>query len=273
MRRWFARGLRDPLLWFACGAVALFGVYRLIGGDGPRIEVSAATQAALVDDYTTLSGHPPSAAERAKIIHRYVDDEVLFQEALKRGIHLSDRSIRERMIERMRMALAPQPAEPSEDDLLAFYAAHASAYVAEPAISFDQVYFARPPADPAAMLARLRGGERIAGDDFWMGRQMPRYGESMISGMFGMPFLQALRTSPLGQWQGPILSLRGAHFVRVTARVAPVARSYADVRDLVRQDWITAQANKALESQMQALRHGYTLQIAGENRPATSNTP
>lgn len=269
MRVW----LRDPLVWFALAAMALFGAYRLIGGDGPRIEVSAATQAALVDDYTTLSGHPPSAAEKARIIHRYIDDEVLFQEALKRGIHLSDRSIRERMIERMRMALSPQPAEPSEDDLLGFYAAHASAYVAEPAISFDQVYFTRPPADPAAVLARLRAGGTVAGDDFWMGRQMPRYGESMISGLFGLPFLDALRRAPQGQWQGPIMSLRGAHFVRVNARVAPMARSYPQVRDLVRQDWITAQANTVLETQMQTLRSGYKLRIAEQNPPATSNAP
>lgn len=262
MRAW----LRDPLLWFAVAGAALFGGWQAFGHRENRIDLSAATQAAMVSDYAGMAGHQPGEAEKQKLIRREVDDEVLLAEGVRRGLHLSDRAIRERIIERMRMELAPHPAEPGEDDLLAFYAEHAGAYVAEPAISFDQIYFARPPADPARVLAQLRAGRPVAGDDFWMGRQMPRYGESMISGMFGLGFLDAIRKQPVGQWAGPVMSQRGAHFVRVNARYAPAPRAYADVRDLVRQDWITAQANRELESALGKLRQGYDIHVEGQKK-------
>ncbi|EGD60617.1 hypothetical protein Y88_2730 [Novosphingobium nitrogenifigens DSM 19370] len=271
---------RDPLVIFALLAAALFGGYRFMHPDRQAIEVSPAVEASLFDDYTTLAGHRPDAAEQQKIIARYIDDEVLFQEALKRGIALSDKGVRQRLIERMRMDMAPEPAEPSEDELMAFYATHAQSYSLEPSISFDHVYFLHAPADPAAVLARLNAGEKVEGDDFWMGRDLPRYGRSMISAMFGLPFLDKLETLPQGRWVGPVASIKGTHFVRVNDRRPAIPRPYPEVRDLVLHDWKTAHADQALQSQLTRLRSRYRVSVAPvsgetprESGPSTSNTP
>jgi hypothetical protein len=105
MRAW----LRDPLLWFAVAGVALFGGWQAFGHRENRIDLSAAAQAAMASDYAAMAGHQPGEAEKQKLIRREVDDEVLLAEGVRRGLHLSDRAIRERIIERMRMELAPTP--------------------------------------------------------------------------------------------------------------------------------------------------------------------
>lgn len=253
---------RDPLTVFLCAGLVLFGVDALVAERPEVIDVDRRTQEALFADYATLSGHVPDAAEKRRLLGDHIQDELLFREALKRGVHLSDGVVRARLTERMKTDLGGRPAEPAEDELLAFYASHKAAYTVEPAMSFDHVFFAAAPPDAAAVLARLNRGEAVAGDDFWMGSKLPRYGESMISATFGLQFMQDMRGLPLGKWAGPLTSSRGVHFVRVVQRHAPVVQSYAEVRGQVRQDFNAERAKAALAAEMERIGKSYTVNVA-----------
>jgi hypothetical protein len=54
-----------------------------------------------------------------------------------------------------------------------------------------------------------RTGQAVAGDAFPQGLDFSRYGRSMLRGIFSQPFVDALWSAPLGQWNGPIESPRG----------------------------------------------------------------
>lgn len=257
------RLLRDPLAVFLAAGLALFAAWWLLSARGNRIEVSAATQQSLVADYQLMTGRLPDPEQKQKLIDDYVADEILFREAVARGMHLTDRTTRARLVDRLRFLIAGAPKSPGEADLLDFYSTHGELYRAEPQISLEQRFFTRMPEAPDAILAALNRGDRIDGDDFWMGRKFPNYGESMLRGMFGAQVLTAARTAPLGRWVGPYPSARGVHFLRVAARTPPALMRYTDVRDQVRQDMAAAQSNGAVAAEIRRMEARYDVDIEG----------
>ena len=254
--------LKDPLALFLIVGAALFAIYAIVVDRPDQIEVSRITQERLVADYAALSGRQPTTAETQRILADHVDDELLFREAIKRGRHLSDAGVRARLIERIKSDIVGLQPDPTEDDLLAFYSQHIDAYRTEPAISFDQVFFAEKPADPTVIIARLDRGEAVAGEDFWMGAKMARYGESMVSSVFGLPFMEQMRELPLKAWGGPLRSDRGWHFVKVYERMPAAVQAYADVRGQVRQDYLSALDKARLSDALGSIRKEYRVKLA-----------
>ncbi|WP_156677759.1 peptidyl-prolyl cis-trans isomerase [Sphingomonas profundi] len=251
----------DPLILFLLIGGGFFLAYTLVTRHGERIEVTRGMQASLATDYETMTGHRPDAAQQAKLVRDYVANEMLFREAIERGLHLTDKATKQRLIDRLRFMITGTPAEPTEEQLINHYSEHMDLYRSEPQMSFEHVYFTEPPADPAAALARLNRGERVAGDDFWMGRTFPNYGQSMIRGMFGQPFLDAIGKAPPGRWFGPVRSIRGVHFVKVTGTAPPGLIPYPDIREQVRQDYMTAQTGGAIDAEVSKLERKYDVAI------------
>ncbi len=252
---------RDPLVLFLAIGGGFFLIYTLATAHRTRIEVTPAMQASLSSDYEALTGRKPDPAAQAKLVKEYVANEMLFREAIDRGMHLTDKATKQRLIDRLRFAITGTPADPTEEQLIDYYSLHMALYRSEPQLSFEHVYFAEPSADAAAILARLNRGEAVRGDDFWMGRTFPNYGQSMIRGMFGQPFLEAIGKQAKGAWAGPLTSSRGVHFVRVTGAGAPALIPYTDIRDQVRQDWLTAQTGGAIDAEVSKLERKYDVAI------------
>ncbi|MFW7267895.1 peptidyl-prolyl cis-trans isomerase [Gluconacetobacter sp. Hr-1-5] len=250
-----------PFLIFILIGGSFFLLYWLVDGRRETISVSRTVQTSLFDDYAALSGHVPDAAEKARVIENYVTDEVLFREAVRRHLYLTDGGIRQRLIEQMRFMLASLPPDPTEDQMMAYYAGHARLYRTEPEISLRHVFFQTMPADPAGILAALNKGEDVKGDDFGMGLDLPHYGESMISGMFGLDFLHAVQTAPMGVWIGPVRSSRGVHFVRVEARVPSERVPYDRVRDEIRQDLVSEQSDGLVAKEVAGLKRQYDIAV------------
>jgi hypothetical protein len=246
---------RDPFLVFLLVAGAIFLLYASVSSSRASVDVTQAVQKSLSDDYALMTGHAPDAAAKAKLVHDYVADELLFREAVARGMHMTDKTTKQRLIDRVRFMIAGAPAEPSEDTLLGYYASHPDLYRAEPRISVRHVFYEKaPPVDAPAILARLNAGEAVKGDDFWMGHDLPNYGISMLRGMFGQPFLDTIDKAPSGQWIGPVKSSRGWHFVQVGERDAARMLPYPEARDQVRQDYIAEQTGAAVEKEVTRLK-------------------
>jgi len=253
--------LREPLVVFVALGGGFFGLYQLSTADQRVIEVSRSAQASLADDYKLLTGKTADAAGRAQLVDDYVADEILFREAVARGMHLTDKETKERLTDKMRFLITGSPPDPTEEQLIDFYASHLDLYHSEPKVSFDHVFFQSQPDGAPKLLKVLNDGGAVPGDEFWMGRQMVGYGQSMIRGMFGQPFLDELAKAPEGAWIGPVTSIRGVHFVRVNGREAPALMDYAQVRDQVLQDWNNTQVETALRAEMKTLKQKYDVHV------------
>jgi peptidyl-prolyl cis-trans isomerase C len=261
-RRLWQTALREPFLLFLAVSAVIFALYWMTTGRPERIEVSSDIQRSLADDYVMMTGRAPDAKARTKLVDDYVTDEILFREAIRRGMHVTDKTTRQRLVDRIRFMIAGAPSEPDEETLVNHYSENPQLYRSEPRISLEHVFFERTPADPAGMLAQLRSGARIAGDEYWMGRTLPNYGESMLRGMFGPGFLDAARKAPVGSWIGPVSSSRGVHFVKVTGTGKPALMPYPVVRDQVRQDYLTSASGGLVAAEVKTLEKGYAVDVA-----------
>jgi len=146
-------------------------------------------------DYTRETGLEPRPADEAALVEKAIEEELLFREALARGLDRNDRSVRNWLVEQMRVLsddatddadrlyararvlgldrsdlvvrrilvqkmrlLAARTGErpPSDADLEAFYAEHRDEYRAPDRVSFWHI-FVHGGTDADALLARVRG--------------------------------------------------------------------------------------------------------------------
>ena len=255
------RILRDPLFAFLLAGVALFVGYQAIERmRTPPVVYTADVEQATLADFETLTGRKASAADRARLKADYLAEELLFREAIARNMHLTDGETHKRLVDKLRYLIAGAPPEPTEEQLVNHYAENLVQYRAEPRSSFTQVYRIAKPADAALILAQLNAGETVASDDFWLGRDFPRYGDSMVRGIFGQPFVATLKTAPEGRWIGPVQSPRGWHFVRKRESIASAMIPFPAIRDQVRQDYMIAHSNTAIGKALADLKEKFDVE-------------
>jgi hypothetical protein len=252
----------EPLFAFAVAGLALFGLFEFVSGDDAEpVQLTVATRAALLRDFEAVAGRKAGAEDLARLEHDYIADELLFRDAIANGLHLTDGTVRGRLVEVMRLRAAGELPEPTPEELVNHYSEHLDRYRSEPAASFEQVYFAGQPVDPAATLAALRTGQRVAGEPFPQGERFPRYGQSMLRGLLGQPFVEALWAAPVGQWSGPILSSEGWHYVLVTERLPPQLLPFDEVREQVETDFLAAAIQDAVDRRVAELGQRYEVRM------------
>lgn len=252
---------RDPLFAFLAVGVALFGGYQGMQRlTKPPVIYTSEIEQAQVADLEALTGRKATAQDRSRLKSEYVAEELLFREAIDRNMHLTDGETRKRLVDKVRYLIAGAPPEPAEEQLVNHYADHLDLYRAEPRTSFTQVYRQQKPADAPLLLAQLNAGQTIDGDDFWLGRDFPRYGDSMVRGIFGQPFVDTLKTAPNGRWIGPIQSPRGWHFMKKSERIASAMIPFPAIRDQVRQDYMIAHSNAAIGKALSRLKEKFDVE-------------
>jgi hypothetical protein len=183
------------LLHFLAGGGLLFLVFGVPRPAAPGdsaltpVVISAAEVARLRDAYTRETGLPATPADEAALIDRALDEELLFREALARGLDRNDRSVHNWLTEQMRVLaddagtddetlyaravalgldrndmvvrrilvqkirlLAARAGESSVDDaeLRDFFAAHADDYRLPERVDLEQVFLRRARGEAAA---------------------------------------------------------------------------------------------------------------------------
>jgi hypothetical protein len=241
------------------------------------IALSAADVDALRLDQRRRVGTDPTPAEDAAIVERFVDDEVLYREALAMGLDRGDIIVRRRLLQKMEFLLEglhPIP-EPTDAALEAYLAAHADRYRTPARIGVTHVFVSRDrhsadaEAVAAALRAQLEAGTDPAtlGDPFLRGRELRAQSEQDLSGIFGPAFARAAVALPLEEWSGPVTSSYGLHLVRVRDRVPAEVPALARIRATVLQDWSEERRREAQRTARAELRRKYTVRV--EPAPVT----
>jgi hypothetical protein len=262
MRSVLLRILREPLFAFAViGGVLFLASAAMRARESEPVILQAQVRAALIASFETLNGRKATADDIARIERDYVTDELLFREALEHGLHRSNPSIRNRLVEEMQFRITGPLPDPTNEQLVNHYSDNLDRYRSEPAVTFRQVYFAQRPADPAAILAQLRQGQSVTGQPFRHGLEFPQYGHSMLRGMFGQPIVEALSVAPLGQWIGPLESPYGWHYLQASERLPAALLPFDAVRQQVENDFLVALIDASVERHVDELRQRHAVHI------------
>lgn len=149
-------------------AVALPGDTVAVVNGQPVSRASFDTAVALVE---RDRGSALTADEKGRILDRLVDEELLVQHGLELGLVRSDRKLRGDLVAGVIEAAAAQggSAEPSAENLAAFFESNRAMFTLPPALRVAQVFVAIGPRSDAEAAARawaaarrLRAGEDVA---------------------------------------------------------------------------------------------------------------
>src|ERR1700732_5319326 len=223
------RLLREPLLHFLLLGGVLFAVFgrggSTAGVDDGQIVVSEANIDRLAAGFWRTWHRPPAADELQAQIQDYIREEVLYRSALTLGLDKDDTIIRRRLRQKMEFLFEDTVPPPQEPELRAYFAAHADKFLAQPLISFRQVFVSMnrggtAEADARQILARLVSTAPGAAD----GGRAARVGED---------FARAIAQAAPGSWVGPLRSSYGLHLVQVTEVEPATLPLFEDVRPAV----------------------------------------
>ncbi|MBX7192128.1 MAG: peptidyl-prolyl cis-trans isomerase [Sandaracinaceae bacterium] len=241
-----ARGaafVREHLVGFVLAGLALAGLEALARPD--ELEVTPASRVLVVDasvrrglteDLRHTNEREPTAAELDTALEAWIDEELLYREGLARELDRDDPRVRARVATLASSLLeAEHPlAEPTEDELRAYFEAHLDRYAEEARIDFEQVFVAGTDvaarARAEALLAELaRGASPIGlGDTYPGGRHYRGRRLADLDEAFGPGFSAGLFESE-SAWSlhG---SVAGWHLVRVERRTAASAADFDRAR-------------------------------------------
>lgn len=268
------RVLREPLVHFLLGGVALFLLYGLVatGPDDPtsrRVVVSEDRIALLTASFERTWMRSPTAAELRGLIDEFVTEEVLYREALALGLDRDDLVVRRRLRQKMDfLSDGIADRDPTDEELGAFLAANPERFRIPPRTSFEQI-FLDPRANgvvgerAATLLARLRDDPdaEVAGDPTLLPHGLDAATPLEIANAFGAPFASELAEAPVGTWTGPLTSAFGAHLVRVVAREPERLPPLAEVRDGVEREWAADRRAAGQKRFYETLRARYQVEI------------
>lgn len=268
---------RAAWLHFLLIGGALLLVYHAVAPRPPgrTIVVTGAVRDGLRADWRRRTGSLPSADEERGLVRRWVDNEVLYREALAEGLDRGDVIIRRRLEQKMEFLLdaAADAREPSDAELQALLAADAARFARPARLGLEHVFIARDchadaPAEAVRLGHLLDGGAapQTLGDPFVRGRSFASVRPSELAAIFGPAFARAVTElapdAPGGdgrRWSPPIASSFGLHLVRVTARVPGALPAVAEVREPLRILWRERERASLRTRGLERLRRRYVV--------------
>jgi len=225
-----------------------------------RAQIAAAAERRL--------GHAPSAADVAAETERWIDEKVLYGEAVARGLDRNDPVIHERIAARMGYVLeqAAIVPEPTEAELRAWFDAHRERWAVPEHVDFTHVFVAGSDAAASARADELeaalaagatpeRLGDRFSGGRRYRGRRIADLAQA-----FGDEFVAGLAQQKPGTWVRR-RSRHGLHLVRIDRVDAPKGADFARARLDVRKEWMDARRAAEVTAAMKRLREDWTLEL------------
>ncbi len=256
----------------ALGGLLAGGAWIVLGppggqdADASRIVVTGAHVAHQQAYLLRQWNRPPTATELRRAVDAYVREEVLYREALVKGMDRLDPRVRMALVQKMEMLAAGRAdaQEISDADLGAFYALRKERYRVPAQLSFVQVFFKEESGEERAGAVVDQFGRQApsseqveaAGDMTMLGAVHQDLSTTEIQKRFGPQFSAAVLELPVDRWSGPLRSPFGFHVVKVTEHIPARIPALDDVRERVMMD-------VRYEAGQSALEQGF-LEIAGK---------
>jgi hypothetical protein len=254
---------REPLFHFLGLAALLFVVNAVFSGDEREvITVDAATQEYLIEQRQNLVLRNLTEQEKAETIETFVEEEVLVREARKRGFENSSR-IRTLLIQNMRYFMNGEIAEPTEEELRAFFEQNIELFESPSTVTYDHALFIDPGDIPPDALSLLRSGESPdeLGDIDWRNTKIIRASEAAIVATFSRQVAPEILAIEDERWYGPFISDNGVHFLRVAERHPPWRPDWEAAKNWVDSEWLRMKNQEIIDREMAAMLRNYRIEI------------
>lgn len=280
------RWLKEPLLQFLVGGLLLFALdsvlfparddaRTIIVDDEALLTYMQAQDKAFAADTARAKLQALSEGERASLEARYLEEEILYREALALGLDRHDFILKSRLIQKMDYLILDTQAgqlEISEAKLKAWFRENIESYRVEETVTFTHLFWGQEgrTREQAAALAekalvsltgRQNTTETISslGERFYFHRDYAERPAAFIDSHFGEEFRTAIFAADQGKWVGPLMSAYGAHLVFVRAKSASRLPELSEVAAIVLADYEQHQRTQIRRQAVEGLKAQYRI--------------
>jgi PPIC-type PPIASE domain len=272
---WWQRAAREPLLHFVLLGGLVFGLHQglartrnsalvVANGPDPALRVDRQKREELAALFAQRMQRKPSEQELEASVARWLEEEMLFREALRLELPEHDPDLRDQLIARMRSLLqaASAPSSPREDELRAYHAAHRERYRLPATATFVEYLVlpgARAEDSARALLRRLQQAEPVSEVPVTHSQRT----DSELSALYGSELATKVRKLPLNAWQ-LLRSARGLHVVQLTALSEASDPPREQLRSRLSADLGAERARVSFQEQLTKLAARWQLQADAE---------
>ena len=260
--------LRNPLFLFVVLGLAAFFIYSWLKPDEKEeIRVTPQIVADLVAQDEALNLLKPDEARTNELIENYIQEEIMLREALALGYHTSDGRVRRRLLNLMRTSLQDEVAEPTYNQLQAYFEENKQDYAGGESRTFLQIYYDPSLNEAIPELETIKKeyadylGEERAGDYAPISNRQIKNSYDLVGRTFGKEIADAVFDSELNQWFGPMRSAGGLHFLKVLEIHEPVEVQFEDVQNFVSMDYVLKKTRENQNEKVDILRDKYRIII------------
>jgi hypothetical protein len=208
-------------------------------------------------------GHTPARDERAEVVARLVDEELLLQQGLALGLARQDSRLRSQLVQEViRQVVAQSSAAPVEEAALAEFLAQNPGYFRRPA----QYRVERRIFEDIALARRALQGDAAAVAQGVLDVAVPAafLGEARLRDYLGSPRATAVAALTPGEGLLEPRSLGGASVLRLIARESGGTPVLAAIRMQVESEYRRRRDEAALADYVARLRRDARLVVEGE---------
>lgn len=281
MSKILIRILKEPLLHFMLLGACIYGAYALYGtpeedSQDRTIVVDAARIDAFISQWSSRWNRPPTTKEIDGVITQFVNEEVLYRQAVAMGLNENDPITRRRLAQKLEFLTGDlsQMQEPAEGELEKYFEDNLDSYRGPDLITFSQVFFdpdsreEKTLDDAAKVLKELQtAGEPDpetlqAGDKFMLQNFFKSVDDAGIRRQLGSGFTESVMKLDEGKWHGPVLSGYGVHLVYVYKIQRAPAPTLEEVKDKVLAQWHEVKREQFNADFLENLKKRYDIVIS-----------
>ena len=245
-------------------------------GRGRQIVVTAEKREWLAGRWEHQWRRRPTAGELGRLVEDFVREEVLYREALARGLDLADLVVRRRLVQKMEVLAFQDSAPLGDAGVMDYFLAHREGYRLPERVSFAHACFSaaargeRAAEDARAARAGLQRAEAAGaaglGDPPVVASPVTAATRREVGDRFGAEFADAVFALEPGTWAGPVASAYGQHLVLVTEHAAARLPELAEVSGRVAADLDAERRAGAADAMYARLRRSYDVTVEDDAR-------
>ncbi|MDO6761294.1 peptidylprolyl isomerase [Tamlana sp. 2_MG-2023] len=243
-----------------------------------RIIIDDSDFAQMLASWEKTWQRPPTKEEFNGILKSYVQDQVVYREALNQDLDKNNAMVKRSLIMQMDMLAESQGnAEgTSQEALEAYYELRKDKYLKPAEFSFYQIYFSTDKhgnnTEKIATNAlntiknKQLTTENVSefGDPIMLEHDYKDYNSTQINKVFGEGFSKTLENLDANTWSGPITSTYGKHLIYLSSKQAPTALPLEAVKDELLRDLQYEERNATKEQFFTELMQEYDVIYEGE---------
>jgi PPIC-type PPIASE domain len=256
--------LREPTVHFFAIALLLFALYGISqSGSENLLEIDQREIDARIFMQELSRGEELTAEQRELVTAYYIEEQILVREALAMELD-NDERIHDILAQKMRHVLSGNIIQPTDAELQRYYQENSARFETPASLDLDELVFnSREPLAESIADALQQGAdaETLLALSEGTVAPLPNVNGVDLANIFDQEFADKVLGAELYQWQGPFISNRGQHWLRVLARNPSGVPALEEISDLVRLEWIAAEEEARLQEEVDKLWNEYTIVI------------